>query len=1327
MSPVSWSKSLILSLFALPLFANPSGVSGKAQLSYENNNTLIIKTEQEKTVLKWKDFSIKKGETTRFIQPSEASATLNRILGGNPSEILGMLQSNGHLYLINPNGILVGDGACINTTSFIGSTFDILDSDFLNGENIEFTGNSMSSIINYGTIHTKDGDALLIARHVENHGVLEAEGGRAGAIGCSSLLYKPNDTSPFYIQGSSATDLNTEGNPYSHAIKTTAKPDALTVSKEGETVYLTLAKNSGTIRSHRGNKGGEVFVLGDRVEMEDDFLVDVSGKLGGGTANIGGSFQGKDRNLLASQLTRIAKGGTVEASALESGDGGNVIVWSDKVTEYFGHINARGGSLKGNGGFIEVSAPTSELYYKGTIDTTAPYGTMGNLLLDPNDIVIGLVATSGGFINPYTGVGFATAQLLDTDLTGALAGANVTVQTSTATAGGSGDINLTVPLAWVAPGVGSGALTLDADNDINIQPGATISITGTGGGLTFDAGRDLNVNANIAHNAASGGLFSVTTGQDCNIQADIFVGAGGGSGAGATLNVGRDYISGVGDTISVRQASAPINMTVGRNINALGGIVNSNTGGTAANVTIVAQTGNITMGSLTNTVPVIFGSPNGAIHVEATRGSIFQTGGTTDDDVAVIGYYEPAPLTTPFTGAITVLARNDVVLQAGTGPFAHAGISKQGRIARDVTNNPTSVTVGRDLLVRSGNIADGAGSGIGRFQQIVSAIVNHSGDINVNVGRDCTIFGGDNFSGIGDRGLLLGGAGSIEANLNLNVGRNLMMGHDPTLPGISGAFVGVFDNQFGITGSNELVHGALHINVGNNFIMDGRFGSAFVEYQNDGSNLVAFPAELFVHVGNSLIMLGGPPATATLSAAFDFLELVNSNAHFWALNSIQCINGANGAANLHNKAFNNTTVVSANLGTINVRAGGDIRVAGGAAARTGDIIVDYEATGGFTYVADSPFNRGQLWGPQTALVGGVNVFAGTALGSASPLVASNGLGAIAFDTQLYDTAAIPGTIFQLAANGYGGLNPPATGAAPNPITYWSQNGSNTLISTRNRFANGTPADILNIGTTGNSISFNNQNRGPLYSGPLNPFVADGADITIVAFRDTVISGPSTVNVPPAFSTIPIYAPSGNILVITQDDMTLQGNAVVFASQNVDLVCDNQAPRFPQIGPGIFSMDATSIINSDTGYIRVYTAMQAQNVIDPLAQFVSAGTPFFFLPGTVFEDTDQEKWCTYYPNGDQGIPFKIFYKPCIETFTQEASVILTEFLYEESSFNYYLGWPESFYVMYKPRTEISPGQWRSTFDSFNVSPTERYYIRRQDDTRANNNNRTYLAW
>lgn len=234
------------------------------------------------------------------------------------------------------------------------------------------------------------------------------------------------------------------------------------------------------------------------------------------------------------------------------------------------------------------------------------------------------------------------------------------------------------------------------------------------------------------------------------------------------------------------------------------------------------------------------------------------------------------------------------------------------------------------------------------------------------------------------------------------------------------------------------------------------------------------------------------------------------------------------------------------------------------------------------------------------------------------------------------------------------------------------------------------------------------------------FTAPGRNITIIAFRDTVTSGDPTL-------TPAINAPAGSILVITNNNMTLQNNARVSASINVDLVCDNQAPTRPQIGPGSFSMDATSQIEAMTGHIRVYTARQAQNIIDPLAEFLSTGVVYNFEPGDLFVDTDQEKWCTYYPNGDQGIPFKIFYKPCIEEITQEAMVIVTEFLYEESSFNYYLGWPERFQIYYKNGSKPSPSNWRSMASSFNVLPTEYYYIRRQDDTRANNNPRTYLTW
>ncbi|MCB1106677.1 MAG: filamentous hemagglutinin N-terminal domain-containing protein [Chlamydiia bacterium] len=1079
---MSWYQSIFVMLLSLSLFANPKGIDGKGELSTPNDHTLIVKTGQDKTVLNWKEFSIQKGEVTQFVQPSTSSATLNRVIGGKASEILGQLESNGHLYLLNPSGILVGEGAMINTTSFIGSTFDVLDSDFLNGEKIEFFGDSTAKILNYGVIKTKNGDALLISRDIENIGILEAEGGCAAAIGCTSLLYRPNSEAPFFVQGGAANHLNTEGNPFSHAIKTDADPDALHVVKKGDALYLTSVKNSGTIQSKRGTQGGEVFILADQVDLNETSLVDVSGLMGGGKAYIGGSYQGKDPNLLASQMTHVAKGGVIEASALERGNGGNVVIWSDQATRYFGHTSVRGGTQKGDGGSIEISTPTSQFTYRGTVDTTAFNGKGGTLLLDPNDIIIGPAGTDGGFSNPYTGAGFQPARLLVGDLTAALAGgANVLVQTSAGTAGGSGDITVTATVTWAPTGAGNSILTLNAARDVNVQ-------------------------------------------------ADIIV-SGGGGGGGVDIVAGRDYNSTTGSAVDIQTANGPLNMTVGRNINALGSFENTDASGVASNVTVIAQTGNITLGSAASTVPVVFGSINGAVYVEATLGSIFLNGGSgATDDVAVIGFYEPSlALFTPTSGPITVLARNDIILQSGTGAFAHAMICKQGRNPHDVTNNPILVTAGRDLFIQSGNATDAPGAGIGRPQQIVGIPVNHSGNIVINVGRDCTIFGGDNFSGIGDRGFLVGGVGSIAANLDINVGRNLMMGHGPGLPGISGAFIGIFDNQFGIIGSHESTRGYQHINVGNNFVMDSRLGSAFVEFQNDNRDLANFPSELFVHVGNSLILLGAPLLAAPVSASFDFIETINSSAHFWTLNSIQCVNGTNGAANLHSKAFNSTAVVSANLGTINVRAGGDIRVAGGAVGRVGDSIIDYEATGGFTYIADSPFSRGELWGPQTALVGGVNIFAGTPLGTFSSPVVSNGLGAISFDIQLYNTNAIPLSTAQLAVAGYNSFVAPVVGVPPNPITYWAQNGSNILMSTRPRFSTGAPADILNIGTTGNAVSFNNQSRAAIYTNPLNPFNANGQNITIVAFRDTVISGPSVVNPLPAISTIPIYAPSGNIL------------------------------------------------------------------------------------------------------------------------------------------------------------------------------------------------------
>src|SRR6185312_794582 len=97
-------------------YANPQGgvvTNGQATFNAQGNVLTIANTPG--TIINWQNFSINANETTRFLQQSASSAVLNRIVGQDPSQILGALQSNGKVFLINPNGILFGRGAQVDT------------------------------------------------------------------------------------------------------------------------------------------------------------------------------------------------------------------------------------------------------------------------------------------------------------------------------------------------------------------------------------------------------------------------------------------------------------------------------------------------------------------------------------------------------------------------------------------------------------------------------------------------------------------------------------------------------------------------------------------------------------------------------------------------------------------------------------------------------------------------------------------------------------------------------------------------------------------------------------------------------------------------------------------------------------------------------------------------------------------------------------------------------------------------------------------------------------------------------------------------------------
>ncbi|MDD5285077.1 MAG: filamentous hemagglutinin N-terminal domain-containing protein, partial [Desulfuromonadaceae bacterium] len=147
---VSFLPTAVLALPTLPQVTN-----GAANIS--TSGSAMTVTNSANAIINWQSFSIGSNETTKFIQPSAASAVLNRITGGDPSKILGILQSNGKVLLINPNGILFGQNARVDVGGLIASTLNVTNQDFLAGRMSFNAGPIAGKIDNQGTITTSGG------------------------------------------------------------------------------------------------------------------------------------------------------------------------------------------------------------------------------------------------------------------------------------------------------------------------------------------------------------------------------------------------------------------------------------------------------------------------------------------------------------------------------------------------------------------------------------------------------------------------------------------------------------------------------------------------------------------------------------------------------------------------------------------------------------------------------------------------------------------------------------------------------------------------------------------------------------------------------------------------------------------------------------------------------------------------------------------------------------------------------------------------------------------------------------------------------------------
>jgi filamentous hemagglutinin family protein len=403
------SRSRVLSAAILGCFAasasalpvDPTVVAGSAV--FHQAGAVLNVTNSNGAIINWQQFNIGAGETTRFIQPTASSAVLNRVLAADPSLLYGTLASNGKVFLVNPAGILVGAGARIDTAGFVASTLAIKDSDFLAGKlsfgQIGAAANGLVS--NQGTITTVDGGSVyLIGANVSNQGIIHTPGGEAILAAGQTVQLVDTATPGVKVEITGDGTTTNLGSILADAgrigltgaiVRNSGTLNASSLVKEGGKVFLRASKDAYVDGSGRivttGTKGGSIEVLGNRVAVTDNASLDASGSTGGGTLLVGGDYQGKNPDVQNSQISYLGPAATLKANATDSGDGGKVIVWADDTTRAYGTIEARGGPNGGKGGFVETSGHRY-LDFSARVDTRAPLGKTGTLLLDPNDVYI---------------------------------------------------------------------------------------------------------------------------------------------------------------------------------------------------------------------------------------------------------------------------------------------------------------------------------------------------------------------------------------------------------------------------------------------------------------------------------------------------------------------------------------------------------------------------------------------------------------------------------------------------------------------------------------------------------------------------------------------------------------------------------------------------------------------------------------------------------------------------------------------------------------------------------------------------------------------------
>ncbi len=320
--------------------------AGSGSVAQTGANTTVTQSSQNLS-LSWKSFNVGAQESIHFVQPSVSAIAVNRILDTNGSQILGQLNANGQVYLINPNGILFGAGAQVNVGGLVASTLDIRDAD-LGSSKRSFSGPGAGSVVNQGRVSAAPGGYVaLLGNTVSNQGSISGPLGSVvlGAGSAATLTFQGNQLLQVQIDQSVLNSLADNGgliqadggrvlmsagardSLLASAVNNSGVIQARTVESRGGTIILLGGMAAGTAHiagtldasAPHGGNGGFIETSGAHVKIADSARITTAAPAGSSGTWL----------IDPVDFTIAASGGDITGAALSANlGGGNVVIQS---------------------------------------------------------------------------------------------------------------------------------------------------------------------------------------------------------------------------------------------------------------------------------------------------------------------------------------------------------------------------------------------------------------------------------------------------------------------------------------------------------------------------------------------------------------------------------------------------------------------------------------------------------------------------------------------------------------------------------------------------------------------------------------------------------------------------------------------------------------------------------------------------------------------------------------------------------------------------------------------------------------------------------------